>query len=404
MSLFTFTLTTPLAEASEIAEEDTEVEFVQGYFTDIRYSGEADQTSIELSHPEYEKTYNWSYSEGSWSGDIDYLLEDDSYYVEENKEWVVTVAVDNDAPLYDEWTFTIDDKEHPAEVVEPNTGVGISGGLNFQFEPYTEQTTVTDSMSVLNEGNIPMTYEIEYTDQHLSHEIDEEIVQPGESGNPTFTYEYSTTDPEAFSPDVSITAHFQGRLDLEADGNTEVTSRTGFGVSTAVSVGYEDTEQEILDEYSVQYSESISVEGNTYEEITFYVYPNEEVFIDFESENVTFEDENITIIPRDSDGEQLEEIDFDSTEPLSRDYGEVKITVEFRSDREEDGYIGLQVERDLYTTEVQLTETAPEPGDEEVSFVEEEAETITMGIILTGGILIIGAARIFLNKKDEEDD
>lgn len=402
ISLFSFILTAPISRAAELQEEDTEFELVQGYFTEIRYSGEADQTSLGLSHPEYEKTYNWVFSDGEWSGDIDYLLEDDTYHVDENSEWVVTIAVDHDAPLDDDWTLILDDEEHGVEIVEPSTAVGISGGLNFLFDPYSEDATATDSIRVINEGNIPMTYEIEYTDTHLSHQKDQEVIRPSESGNPTFTYEYSTTDPEAFSPDISITAYFQDALDLEADGNTRVTSRSGFGVSTRVTVGYEGVEQEIRDGYSVQYTSSLQVPGNTYHEATFYVYPNEEVVINFYSENVSFEDDNITVIPLDSEGNRLDEIDFDPNSALSPEYGEVEITVEFKSDRENDGFIGLEVGRDRYTTNIQLTETAPQPGDEEVSFVEEEAEKITLGIVLIGGILAFGAARILLSKKKED--
>lgn len=75
--------------------------------------------------------------------------------------------------------------------------------------------------------------------------------------------------------------------------------------------------------------------------------------------------------------------------------------MEFKSNRENNGFIELIVEGDNYTTEVQLSETAPEPGEEEVSFIEEEAETITFGIVLIGGVIIFGLVRIFLRKKED---
>jgi len=62
------------------------------------------------------------------------------------------------------------------------------------------------------------------------------------------------------------------------------------------------------------------------------------------------------------------------------------------------------VERDRYTTEIQLTEKAPEPGEEEVSFVEEEAETITLGILLVGGVAVYIAGRMWFAKKEEDEE
>jgi len=406
--IFSSALTTTSAlEGNEVEESITENgianEFVRGFFNEINYESPTTETSIELLY-DGDTRYSWEFDE-EWTGDLDYLDENGTYYDEEENIWIVSIAVNHDAPTGEGWTFIINGEEHHIQVVEPDTSVSLSGSLEFTFEPYTEGGEVSDSLTLRNEGNVPMTYELTYTDENLNHEPEKYILDTGESISLTFTYQYSTRGPEMFSPDVSLTAEHLGFLDFESEGNIGRKSQPGFGITANVFVGYEDYEQEEGVGYSVQYERSKSVAGNTYNEVTFYVYPDDEdVLVYFNEENVTFDDENVTIIPRDSDGNELDEIDFETSEELSADYAEVEITVEFLSDREDDGFIELVVGGDRYTTEIQLTETAPEPGDEEVTFVEEQSETITLGIILIGGIVIIGAGRVWLSKRKGDED
>jgi len=276
-------------------------------------------------------------------------------------------------------------------MVEPNTSLTVTGDIDFYLEPYQEDV-YSDEQSIryTNTGNVKARLDVEYDDEDLTHDVSQEIFEPGESADITFQYYSSNRGLVEFGTDVSIGQYPLGKLDLEAEGNIGVGSRGGRTLTIGVTVGYQGYKQAQGDNYEVQYRDSIELEGNTQENLTFYVYPHEEIYFD-----VTGSDVEIIDVSMDTD---------ELLTPRSEGEEEVEITVHFESNHQNDGTIDLILDGDHYTTAVQLTETAPKPGNEEVSFVEEEAETITLGIILIGGIVIIGAARIFLSKKDEEDD
>jgi len=391
----------------ELDENGTDLElpdeFVRGYFNEISYETDESDITIEFIHPEAIRTYIWTYDDG-WKGSTNYLDQGNTSYT--NNQWVVNIAIHEDEPT-GEWTVQVDDDTYEVTVVELEVSFAVKGDLEFWLEPYQEDIYVSEeSVTFENTGNVKMKVQVNFDDENLTYELPREIFNPGESGDITFTYRATTEGAVKFSPSVSLEPYTLGAVSPEGEGNVAVISQGARGLNTEVTVGYRGYEQEEKDEYSIQYKNSIQVKGNTLNELMFYIYPNEEVYLTFNQENVTFEDENVTITVRGEDGEVLEENDFDPTEPLDPDYGEVKITVEFLSDREEDGFIELEVERegdlDTYTTEIILTETAPEPGDEEVTFVEEQSETITLGIILIGGIVLIGAGRVWLSKREED--
>lgn len=385
-----------------INESSIPEKLVAGFFNEIDYESSTSETSINVLY-NGDTRYKWEY-DGKWNGDLDYLDKNGTYYDEEKSSWFVKIAIDHEAPLGDNWTLILNGKEHEIKVVEADTTVGLSGSLEFNFEPYTEGAEVSDSVTLTNDGNVPMTYELTYTDENLIHEAEKDILEAGESISLKFTYQYSPSGPAKLSPEVSLTAEHLGVLDFESEGNIGRKSQPGFGIPTDVLVGYENYKQEKVEDYSVQYKKSISVKGNTYHEVTFYVYPNEDVLIYFNKENVTFKDENVTITALGSDGEELEKIDLDTTAELNSEYDEVEITVEFKSDRENDGSINLKVEKDTYTTKIQLSQTVPEPSEDEISFVEKESETITFGALLIGGVVVFGAARVLLSSAEDKED
>jgi len=395
---------------------DIPEEFVAGFFNEISFESLNPETIIELYN--MNSSYLWEYSEmEGWGGDMEYLNEEETIYSSDENIWYVQISIneeDMNDDTEDDWTLEINTHEETKTtellVVKADTGASMIGQqLNFFFEPYQKGAQAEDSVSLRNDGNVDLTIEIEFESEDLQIVGDIEsgdILEPGDTAEIVFLYETTTDDarPPIMIETISVTSYAMTQVNLDTDEDVRVYSRTSYGVETSYFVGYEGYEQWEDEGYSLQYDPSIDVIGNTYNEVTFYVYPNEEVYINFNEENITFENENVTIIPRDSDGSELEEIDFDPTEPLDSDYGEVEITVEFLSDREDDGFIELVVEEDRYTTEVQLTETAPEPGDEEVTFVEEQSETITLGIILIGGIVFIGAGRVWLSKRKGDQD
>ncbi len=177
-----------------------------------------------------------------------------------------------------------------------------------------------------------------------------------------------------------------GKLDLDIEGNVGIGSRGSYGLNIGVTVGYEGYEQVQTDSYELQYLESLEVNGNSHNNITFYIYPHEEIDFDIEGSDV-----------------EIIDVSEDTEERLTPDMGdEIELTVHFRSDHENDGSLRLFLGDENHTTEIILTEIVPPPGDEEVSFIEEEAETITFGILFIGGIIAIGAVRIALSKRKED--
>ena len=271
-----------------------------------------------------------------------------------------------------------------------STPLSVSGSVEFYLEPYeVDVYSDEDSVTYTNNGNVKTRVVLEYEDENLTHEVEKDVFEPGESGEITFQYYSAEGGVISFGTEVSIQHYPLGRLDLDSEDNIGVGSRVSYLLNIGVTVGYEGYEQVQMENYEIQYKESISVKGDTENNLTFYVYPHEEIDFDMIGTDV-----------------EILDISEDTDEPLSSDEEnrEIELTVQFRSHHEDDGEIELILDGDNYTTEIQLTETAPEPGDEEVSFIEEEAETITFGIILIGGIVVIGAVRVLLSKKKEDDE
>jgi len=244
-----------------------------------------------------------------------------------------------------------------------------------------------------------MKVDVNHEDDNLTYEISQEIFHPGDSGEITFQYISSTEGLIEFGETITIEPYPIRKLDLDIIGNVGVGSRANYGLTIGVTVGYRGYEQVQADGYDVQYLESVEVSGDSTNNVSFYIYPEEDVLYDIEGENVTFDEDDVRVFIHDE--EEPREIVYDPTEPLGSGYGEVEITVQFDSHHEDDGSIDLVVERDRYSTAVQLTETAPRPGEEEISFVEEEAEAITLGIILVGGVAVYIGGRMWLSKKEK---
>ena len=407
ISLFTITFSHSSSQEIEpdyleLNQEEPDFELVRGYFNEIEYTGSSEETSIELNHPDG-ISYQWIFSEGEWSGDLDHLHEEDTFFLGGQNRWVVSIAINGSDPADENWNIILDGDEFSVRVVESDESFSVSGSISFSFEPNMgEVQGISDSLTIGNQGNVLMSYELIYDDENLEYSSDKEILSPGETTNIVIYYNYTTSGAEIFTVELSIQRKVVGILDLQADDSHQVKSREAISRNFQVLVGYEGFEHGGDDSYSVQYERSKNVKGNTYSTVTFYIYPKEEIFIDLNGENVTFDDENVSMVARDSDGNQMEELTFDPSNPITSDHGEVEVIVEFKSHHREDGFIELIVNEDRYKTTIQISQAAPEPGDEEVSFLEEEAETITLGILLIGGVVIFGIARVLLSKKKEE--
>lgn len=369
-----------------IQQEDVNLpeHFVRGYFNEISYSSIDEETHLEMTHPDASQNYVWTYEDG-WEGDLNYLdLENTSY---DGDGWTITIAIHSDEPTGD-WNLQIDEQNFEIEVVESDTSFSVSGDISFYLEPYQEETYSDEgSVTFRNTGNVPMKIEVIYEDDDLVHELPKEVFYPGESGQIVFQYISSTGGLLKFAPSVSVEPFSIGAVSLDGEGNVAVISQGAIGLNFSLTVGYRGYEQAQADNYEVQYLNSMEVRGDTHNNITFYVYPHEDIFFDLEGSNL-----------------EIIDVSEDTSEQLfPREEEEIEITVHFKSHHENDGEIQLILEEDGYITEIQLTETVSEPGEEEVSFIEEEAETITLGVLLIGGIAVFGAARILLNKKKEED-
>jgi len=403
--LVTGTALTPgivIAETEENDNGNVDYELVQGYFTEISYSG-PQQTSIELTHQEENFTYTWSHSNNEWRGDTEYLHEEDTHY--SDGDWSLKIAVDHDAPTDENWIMIIDEDEHDVRVAEAETGLGKSGSLNFHLEPHTEEAVASDSFRLVNTGNVPGTFELSHDIENLEVFVDDEIVEPGGSESITFEFTHNTADPEIFSLDeIDIRVYSLGRLDLEAEGNVRVESEIGYSETPTVTVGYEGFEHEEGIGYSIQFEESIEVVGDTANEVTFYVYPEEEIYINFDKENVTFDEEDVTIIGR---GGEEETLDFDPTEPISPDYNEVQINVNFTADHQEDGWIEISLrdgtEPETYLVEIELTETVDPPEDDDNGAPTQDRQ-FYFGALIIGAVIVFYVVRSGFWKKEEEKE
>lgn len=363
-------------------EDEYEHEIVRGYFNIISYEGSSQETSIELEHEDENHFYGWSYAGGEWSGDTELLLQDDTFF--EDGEWNVKIAVDHDVPTGDDWILTIDEEERSVNIVEPQTPSALMGSLNFLVEPYRDEAEDSDSITVPNDGNVPLTYELEYDDSmfegELSHEVEDETLQPGERTDVVFTHLRATEGPErdvisnVDSKNIILTVYYIGELDREADGNVVIGAEKRLTVSGLVDVGYEGYEREYGDSYDIQYKESVEVDGDTVDDITFFVYPEEEVDIHLTETNVTIEGRTV---------------DFD--EPLNPEEDEIPIEITFKSHHMADGEITLIVDGDRYTTEIEIRETAPDPDADGGNPFEGQERVITGSVIL---VIIVGVMAV----------
>ncbi len=384
-------------QGEEDVTEDIEYELVQGYFTQISYSGEED-ISIELTHQEDNFTYDWSYSNGEWNGDLEYLDEKNTQYSKD--EWTLSIAVDHDAPIDDDWIMNIDAQQYGVRVLEADTGLAKSGSLEFMMEPQTSGATGSDSFELVNNGNVPSTFELNYENPNLEAKVEDELVMPGDTASITFEFIYDTSDPKVFNLDkIHIDVYSKGRLDLDADGNVIVGSEIGYSETPTVTVGYEGFERGGNGDYSIQYEESIEVVGNTVHTVTFYLYPEEELFIDLTGENVTFDEDEDVTITGEVEGEKLE---FDPTEPLDSEYNEVKIEVTFTADPKEDGSIELSVGAERYQTEVTLTETVDLQENEDPSSEDQDRDQrLYLGALVIAAVIVFFVVRSGFWKKEE---
>ncbi|MFP3872076.1 MAG: hypothetical protein ACOCTR_06430 [Candidatus Natronoplasma sp.] len=392
---------------------DIPEEFIAGYFNEIIYESSSQETSIEISNMDF--SYLWEYKEeDGWTGNLSYLNEEETNYSSDENVWTVQISINEEDlnTAEENWTLKINTdgevKTTELTVVKADTANSMfRGQLNFFFEPYQEGAIAEDSVTLRNDGNVNLTIEIEIERENLQvvgDIVSGDILEPGKTADIVFQYETSTdaARPPQKIQAISVSAKAMTTVDPDPDNDVRVYSETSYEVEASYFVGYEDYEQDEGFGYSVQYSSSIEVPGDSTNNVTFYIYPQEEVFFQLEGENVTFEEDDVTVFIHD-DGERRE-IVYDPDESLRSGYDEVELTVQFESHHEDDGSIDLVVERDRYTTSVELTETVPDPGEEELSFVQQESETITLGIILFGSVALYIGGRVWLGKKRKEEE
>ena len=367
---------------NSIQQEDVELpeQFVRGYFNEISYSNIDEKTHLEMTHPDASQNYVWTYEDG-WEGDLNYIdLENTSY---DGDSWAINIAIHGDEPTGD-WILQIDEQNFEIEVVEPDTSFSVSGDIHFYLEPYQEEAYSDEgSVTFRNTGNVPMKIEVIYEDDDLVHDSSKDVFYPDESGQIVFQYISSTGGLIKFAPSVSVEPFSIGAVSLVGEGNVAVISQGAVGLNFGVTVGYRGYEQAQADNFEVQYLESMEVRGNSHNNLTFYVYPHDDIDFGVDGEDV-----------------EIIEISENTDEPLRpNEKEEIELVVHFRSHHENDGYIELVLDGNRYTTNIQLSETVPQPVDEEVSFLEEKAETVTLGIILIIGVLIFGVFRVFLSRR-----
>lgn len=360
-------------------------EFVSGYFNQISYESQDMTTNIELTHPDANREYSWSYDDG-WLGSMDYVDMGNTSY--EDNRWTVNIAIHKDEPI-GEWTLRMGEIVSEINVVKPIEGsFSVSGDVRFLLEPYLDDyESETQSVNFRNTGNVKMKVHVNYDDENLYHEVSQDVFLPGESGQIMFRFIGDTGSISKYTPLVSIEPFSIGAVNLGAGGNVAVISQGAVGLNFGVTVGYSGYEQGAGDNYEIQYMEQMTVNGYTNNNLTFYIYPHEEITFDIVGSNVEIldisEDPDVPLVPGDEK--------------------EVAITVHFRSDHRNDGTISLEVGRDIYTTNIIIGQTASRPpGDTDLRFLDEEARTITMGIILIGGMVAYGVGRIWWGKRKKE--
>ncbi len=369
-------------------EEEVEYEFelVSGYFNTISYEGSSQEITIRLDHEDEYHSYEWSYSDDEWSGDTELLIQEDTSF--DDGEWEVRVAVDHDVPLGDNWTLTIDGEEKSVNVVGARTPRDLMGSLNFLVEPFSENGEDIDSITIPNNGNVPLSFEIEYDDSdfegQLTHEKEEEIIEPGGRAKLNFTHIRTTEGPvrDVISnmdyQNITLTISYLGELDREAEGNVVIGTQYNINVPGTVYVGYEDYEHESGDNYDLQFKENVRVDGDIEDNITYYVYPRDELDVDLRETNISIEDSS-----------------FDFEDTLSPEENEIPIEITFRSHHVDDGEITLIIDDDEYTTSIDIGRPAPEPETER-DFLSEQGSTITGSVIFA---IIIGFMAVRYWKK-----
>ncbi len=393
-------------EVTTSENDDYDYKLVQGYFTEISYSGTGSETSIELTHAGG-TSYNWMYSTGEgWSGDIDYLDQDNTTFSE--GEWTVSIAVDPNLPDVDGWTMVIDGEEHDVQVAKAETRIGKRGSLRFLFEPHTIGATSTDSFRLVNNGNVPGWFRLNYDHiDNLDHDVDAEILLPGETVEINFTYQFDSSNPRIFElSTLSVQPYFFGRLDLAAEGNVVITPGVEYTETPEVRVGYENFELEERDTFFVQYKPSVDVDGDDIGSVTFYVFPDEDVLYDLESDKLTYSKEDVTVRVRGTEDypESIEEIDFDPKEALRGEYNEVQINVDYRTHHEEDGYLVLIVDGESFRTVININPVSDDHADDDESgVVDEHSSTIYFGGAIIGGVILYAMVRTSLVKEGQSE-
>jgi len=355
------------------ADNSEGFEIVAGYFRTITYEGNSEDTTILLECDGSENySYEWTYN-GDWTGDVEYLMESESGY--ENGVWNVRITVDHDAPVDGDWTLTIDGETEDVLVLEPSTPVGASGGpLSFLIEPYSDGGIDGHTIRVPS-GNVLGEFEAIYDngdfDGDLNYDVESNMIEPHEDLEVDFWYSRSTGQPEVESlDDILLTVTYQDKLDLEADGNVVVGSEKQRSLSGTLVVGYEGYEREFTPSYDIQYKEETNIDGDTTGEVTFFVYPHEEVDVHYSKENI-----------------EVEETSVDLDESLSPEEDEVVIEFTYHSDYQEDGEITLIIDGDRYTTEISIDEPAPLPEENNESLLEEHSRTVMGGVVF---VVLVG--------------
>ncbi len=400
----------------DVGIEDIEVEFpdefIAGFFNEVRFDSQEREVNITM-YPEDDPDieYQWYYDEeDGWEGDTGYLDEVNTSYI--GGSWEVHISVDDEDPTDVVWTieFEVEGETHAlsVEVVRPRVSFTYSGDLRYFFEPYQDQTEGTDSISVRNTGNVKLMVEI-YTDFpeadiELGGEIEHgDELAPDESATIELNYRRSTSGariPTTFGT-LTVEGRALSRVAPDPDEDFVVHPGPAFPIDASYTVGYEGFEQEGNEGFTVQYERSIEIDGLTEGEAVFYVYPEQLVSVDIRTENVTFDEEDVTAKAR--NGEELEEIDLEIPGSLSPEHEEMKITVPFESHHRNDGMIELMIEDEIYTTHVEIDEAVDPPEPDDDLFLGRDARELTLGVMVVGAIVLFGAVRILLSKKKEED-
>lgn len=365
-------LSMPTAEAEE---NDDKMILLRGYFAPIEVPGDENKLELELSHPEGPQ-YNFSYHDGSWTGNTTHLLENKSSYQSEEGLWSVMIAVEDRDPLGDDWVLETGGDDMPVRVEDMSEGdISITGSPKFWFDPHSSANKSCQRLTVTNDASVEQNIVVEYDENHtdsLTWAGDSSIEANSEK-DLTFYYEYDAGAPEDFTFRISVFLEYPYRFDEGSDGNVRVGSIGQATPSAEILVGREGFEDEAEAEYIIEYEDNIYVDGNTEANATFYIHPKEEFYLeedDIEGENV-----------------DIKEIHHDFDEVLSPEDLEVPVNVTFESHYEEDGSIALTVLGNTYRTGITIEEPA-QPPTEDPSFIEDDTFIVgTAFAVLILGIL-----------------